>query len=108
MIIPLYSTLIRPYLKYCFQFYFPEFKQTQGLERIYRRATKIIKGLENLPYQSGNTEGVRSFLCGEEKTQGGPQHSIPVIMGGCKEDRATWKGQGTMGVNYVRRVFTLV
>jgi len=33
------------------------------------------------PLRGGKTEGLRSFLPGEEKTQGGPHHHIAVLKG---------------------------
>ncbi|KAJ7400378.1 hypothetical protein BTVI_106113 [Pitangus sulphuratus] len=51
LILPLFSTVVRPHLEYCVHLWGPQHKGVNLLERVQRRVMKMLGGLEHLLYE---------------------------------------------------------
>ncbi|EMP36996.1 hypothetical protein UY3_05797 [Chelonia mydas] len=86
VILLLYSMLIRPQLEYCVQVWVPHFRiDVDKLEEVQRRATKMIKDLENTIYE-GRLKKIGLFSTEKRRLRGDMITVFKYIEGCCKEE----------------------
>ena len=75
-IVPLYKAIVRPHLEYCIQAWSPCLrKDIDTLEKIQRRATKLIPRLRDLRYEE-RLKGMWTDNTRNAKIKGGANRSV--------------------------------